>query len=379
MISMAILSGRSNEPLARSIAARLNMPLTPVIIDCYSSGENRVEVLHSVRNRTVFIVQSGYSYDKDSPTPNDYIMETIMLADTCFHSSAKDIVLLMPCLPYCDENNEDAFGEPINIDSIGCTTDLQKWLKESLFNVSPESVDDPILYQQLKEHHERVPKPILRPLTPMTQTNPLKLIAKLLTCTGISKLLTFALPRPQLVGFFDIPVDALPIAPILSFFLKNRGGIENYTIAASDLGLAKNVSQIAKTLNRPFALMHKLPVQDGFSCSGENIQDLNVLLIDEIGKRAFEAAKAFKKRNCSSVSLFVSHAVFISPGTDIPEFLENSSLFNEIILTNSIRVPEYFSKLTNIIVLDLTDYFAEAVKCIINGNSLNEMQNIFLK
>ena len=80
-----------------------------------------------------------------------------------------------------------------------------------------------------------------------------------------------------------------------------------------------------------------------------------------------------------SVNELVSHAVLISPGTDIPEFLENSSLFNEIILTNSIRVPEYFSKLTNIIVLDLTDYFAEAVKCIINGNSLNEMQNIFLK
>ena len=62
MNSIAIISGRSNQELARSIAARLNLDLTPVIIDKYSSGESRVEILHSVRNRIVFIVQSGYSY-----------------------------------------------------------------------------------------------------------------------------------------------------------------------------------------------------------------------------------------------------------------------------------------------------------------------------
>lgn len=372
MNDISIISGRSNEPLARSIASRLNLSLTPVIIDRYSSGESRIELLHSVRNRTVFIVQSGYSYERDGPSPNDYIMETIMLADACFNSSARDIFLLMPCIPYCDEIEGDCFGEPIDIETIECENDLQRWLKETLFHVTPEALDDPNLYKKLKEHHESVPKPFLRPTAPMSLASPLKLVAKLLTCTGISKLLTFAVPRPQLIGFFDIPVDDLQVAPILFSFLEKR--IEEYTIASSDLGLAKNASQIAKSLNRPFTLLHKLPGQDEFSFSGESVEGKNILLIDEIGKRAYDAALTFKMRSCSRISLFVTHFLLDSPTKDTLDFMEHSNLFTEIFITNSIRVPDEISKLSNVHVIDLAEYLAEAIKCIKNGDSLKEMQ-----
>lgn len=380
---ITIISGRSNEPLARSIAARLNLVLTPVIIDRYSSGESRVELLQSVRNQTVFIVQSGYTWKRDGPSPNDYIMETVMLADACFNSSARDIFLLMPCIPYCDEKDENSFGEPVDIESIECENDLQRWLQESLFNVKPEALDDPNLYTKLKEHHENVPKPFMHTIAPMALASPLRLVAKLLTCTGITKLLTFGLPRPQLAGYFDIPVDDLSVSPILSSFLKRRGdGEEEYTIASSDLRLAKNASQIAKSLNRPFTLLHKLPGHEEFSFSGESVKDKNILLIDEIGKRAYEAALSLKMRSCASISLFVTHFLLDSAATDIPEFLENSNLFSEIFITNSIRIPDDISKspaAANVHVIDLADYFSEAVKCITSGDSLKEMQTNFMR
>lgn len=377
MSDISIISGRSNEPLARAIAARLNLSFSPVIFGRYSSGESKIELPHSVRNQTVFIVQSGNTFEKDGPSPNDYIMETIMLADACFNSSARDIFLLMPCIPYCDEKEENCFGEPIDIETIECENDLQRWMKKSLFHVTPEALDDPDIYKKLKEHHESVPKSFLRPIAPMALASPLKLVAKLLTCTGISKLLTFAIPRHQLVGFFDIPVDDLQVAPILFSFRKKR--IEEYTIASSDLGLAKNASQIAKSLNCPFALLHKLPGQEEFSFSGESVESKNILLIDEIGKRAYEAASTFKKRSCSNISLLVTHFLLDSPTKDIPEFLENSNLFTEIFITNSIRVPDEISKLANVHIIDLADYFAEAVKCIKNGDSLKEMQTNLMK
>ena len=383
MAGLAIIAGRSNEGLSRSIAARLNLELTPVIIDCYSSGESRVEILHSVRNQVVFIVQSGYTYEEGSPSPNDYIMETIMLADACFHASAQSIYLLMPCLPYCNSAEENGFGEPIDIESIECGNDLEKWLKESLFNIVPEKVDDPALYEQLKKHHESVPKPIFHPIAPMVQTDPLKLVAKLLTCSGISKLLTFALPRPQLVGYFDIPVDDLSVAPVLSCFLRTKGSTKrstkNYTVATSDLELAKSASHIAKALNFPFTFSSKLPGQDEFYFSGENLEGKDILLVDGIGKQAFEAAEAFKQKSCSSVSLLVVHLLLDSPSSDISYFKDNSNVFDEIFITNSNRIPEEILKCTNVQVVDLAEYFAEAIKCIVNGDSLKELQNNLLK
>lgn len=375
MNGISIISGRSNEPLALSIANRLHLSLIPVSIGHYSSGESRIEILQSVRNQTVFIVQSGYTYEKDGPSPNDLIMETIMLADACFHSSASNIFLLMPCIPYCDEND----GEPIDFEAIECENDLQRWLKESLFNAKPESLDDPNIYKKLREHHESVPKPHIRQISPLSMSSPLKLIAQLLTCTGISKLLTFALPRSQLVGYFDIPVDDLPAAPILFAFLKKRGDMEKYTIGSSDLGMAKSVSQVAKSLSRPFTLLHKLPGQEDFSFSGERVEGKNILLVDDIGRRAYEAALSLKLRSIESISLFVTHFLLDSPAKDVPDFFKNSSLFREIFITNSIRIPDEILKSENVHVIDLADYFSEAIKCIKSGDSLKEMQTNLMR
>ena len=51
-----------------------------------------------------------------------------------------------------------------------------------------------------------------------------KLVADLLTTAGADRLLTMDLHAAQIQGFFNIPVDHLLGAPLLSSFMKERVG-----------------------------------------------------------------------------------------------------------------------------------------------------------
>ena len=72
---MKILSGNSNLPLARSIAAYLEMPLTDASVRRFADEEIFVEIHENVRGEDVFVIQStGYP-------ANDNLMELLVIAD----------------------------------------------------------------------------------------------------------------------------------------------------------------------------------------------------------------------------------------------------------------------------------------------------------
>ena len=57
----------------------------------------------------------------------------------------------------------------------------------------------------------------------MTQSQP-NWFADLITTAGADRVLTMDLHVPQIQGFFNIPVDHLLGAPVLSNYLKDRIG-----------------------------------------------------------------------------------------------------------------------------------------------------------
>ena len=366
MDRVVLISGSSNEPLAIAIASHLNIPLTPTNLSPYPSGESRVDILESIRNQSVYIIQSGYTHEPDSPSPNDHIMQTIMLADACHRASASEIVLLMPCLPYAEEP-EDI--EKIDSDAIECKTELQTFLKQSIFPSSFIPQPQTEFYYELKGKQEKMRS--LNPVDPLpvfTHPDPFKLIASLLQCSGATHLLTFHLPRPQLVGYFDIPVDDLSIVPVLS----NLNNFDKYTIGTSDISLAKQASHIAKSLNLPLILLHLLPSQNHFNINREEVIKKDILLIDEMGCRVFQAAKELKSFSVSSVSLLIIHLNLPDPKNDILK-LQKTTEFDRIFLTNSIRIPEILKSCEHIEIIDLSPFLAEAIECLQLGKSLKKL------
>jgi ribose-phosphate pyrophosphokinase len=87
---MKIMSGNGNLPLARAIAAYLELPLTDASVRRFADEEVFVEIHENVRGEDVFIVQST------SYPANDNLMELLICIDALRRASARRITAVVP-------------------------------------------------------------------------------------------------------------------------------------------------------------------------------------------------------------------------------------------------------------------------------------------
>ena len=85
MRRVKIFSGSSHPLLADAICERLGTSPAECELKKFSNGETSVNILTSIREQDVFIVQSG------SPSINDSVMEMLVMISACKGGSAKSI------------------------------------------------------------------------------------------------------------------------------------------------------------------------------------------------------------------------------------------------------------------------------------------------
>lgn len=91
---MIVLAGNSHPELTNAIIARLGIRAGECSVQNKPNRETIVDIRQSVRNRHVFILQTG---TKDV---NNHIMELLIMIYACKTSSSKSITVVMPYLPY---------------------------------------------------------------------------------------------------------------------------------------------------------------------------------------------------------------------------------------------------------------------------------------
>ncbi len=69
------------------------------------------------------------------------------------------------------------------------------------------------------------------------------------------------LHAPQISGFSRIPVDQLLIMPTMCNYIKDKN-IDNFVIAAPDVGSAKRAEGFARRLDVPMVIMDKRRYRD---------------------------------------------------------------------------------------------------------------------
>src|ERR671915_39648 len=89
-----------------------------------------------------------------------------------------------------------------------------------------------------------------------------KLVANILSASGVDRVLTMDLHKAQIQGFFDIPVDHLFAAPVIIDFLA-RQNFADLTIVAPDAGGAERARAYAKRLGGELAVIDKRRSDDG--------------------------------------------------------------------------------------------------------------------
>ncbi|KAJ1646104.1 ribose-phosphate pyrophosphokinase 1 [Coemansia erecta] len=195
MRNAKLFAGTSHLALAQRVASQLGVELAPVSLRRYTNRETTVDLGCSVRDKDVYILQSG------SMSTNDHLMEALIMVSAAKLASARKITVVMPYFPYSKQSKK----------------------KKRRGAISG------------------------------------KLVASMLTVSGADHVITMDLHASQMSGFFSVPVDNLFSEPTLARWLTEnvlKGAGNEVVVVAKNAGGAKRVTSLADRLGTSFALIH---------------------------------------------------------------------------------------------------------------------------
>jgi ribose-phosphate pyrophosphokinase len=200
-----------------------------------------------------------------------------------------------------------------------------------------------------------------------------KLVANLMAAAGAEKLLGMDFHTHQIQGFFDIPVDHLYAAPVLTSYFRDLR-LENAVVVAPDVGAAKMARGFARRLDASFAIIDKRRpspnVAEVMQVVGE-VEDRPCILVDDMIDTAGtieSVVYALKDRGATEVYAAATHPILSGPAV---ERLCRAPIA-EVVVTNTLFVPEEkrFPKLR---VLSIADLLARAVKYTHSNESVSQL------
>jgi ribose-phosphate pyrophosphokinase len=283
--NIVIFGGSSHPQLTENICTHLGVPSANIELKKFANGETRVEIGDSVRDKDVYIVQSG------GGKVNDHLMELLITLSACKTASARRVTAVLPLFPYSRQSDlpYNKVGAPLarmptkidgetNYTSNSLSRKLNGLSLQKSTGPSRKNTLDSVQSDQSDNEAPGAgavtsnPAPVQASAPPqmavqkgykMWVAQAGTLVADLLTCAGADHVITMDLHDPQYQGFFDIPVDNLYGRHMLKKYIQQQiipkhGGADNCVIVSPDAGGAKRATNIADALGADFALIHKV-------------------------------------------------------------------------------------------------------------------------
>jgi ribose-phosphate pyrophosphokinase len=201
-----------------------------------------------------------------------------------------------------------------------------------------------------------------------------KLVANLVSTAGADRVLAMDFHSHQLQGFFDIPVDHLYGAPVLTAHYRQKQ-LHDPAVVAPDVGSAKMARGFAKRLNASLAIIDKrrpsANVAQVVNVVGE-VEGKDCLIPDDLIDTAgtvCEAAAALKRLGARRVYCSASHALLSGPAI---ARLRDSPI-EELAVTNTIALPEG-KRFERLVVLSVGSLLATAIA---NTHSDKSVSSLF--
>ncbi|EQA35093.1 ribose-phosphate diphosphokinase [Leptospira inadai serovar Lyme str. 10] len=311
MSQLAVFSGSSNRTITEEICKELQIAPGKINLRKFSDGEIAVKIEENVRGRDIFLIQST------SAPANDHLMELLLIMDALRRASANSISVVMPYYGY---GRQDRKVEP------------------------------------------RVPISA-------------RVVADLIEVQGPTRMITMDLHADQIQGFFKVPVDNLHFNPVLVEYFRNKK-IDDLVIVSPDSGGAERARSFGKKVNATLAIIDKrrpkANVSEVMHVIGE-IEGKNCILLDDMIDTAgtiCKAADALLKNGAKSVYCAASHGVLSGESID----RLNSTPFIEVVLSNSIEIPES-KKISKLKTLSVAPLFAAAIQRISTNQSVSDLFN----
>src|SRR6186713_45625 len=201
-----------------------------------------------------------------------------------------------------------------------------------------------------------------------------KLVANVLSASGVDRVLTMDLHKAQIQGFFDIPVDHLFAAPVIIDHLS-RMTFPNLTIVAPDAGGAERARAYAKRLGGELAVIDKRRSDDGtaevMNVVGDVAGRTCVIqddIIDTAGTIA-KAAIALKANGAARVFACAVHGVLSGPAL---ERIDKAPI-EKLIVTNTIPLNGESGRHSKILSLSVAKLLSQAIRSIHDESSVSSL------
>jgi len=307
---LRLFSGSSNPSLSQEVARYLGMDIGPMLRKRFADGELYIQIQESIRGGDVYLIQPCCH------PVNDNLMELLIMIDACRRASARQITAVLPYYGYARADRKTAGRESISA----------------------------------------------------------KLVANLITGAGAQRVLAMDLHSAQIQGYFDIPCDHMYGSPVIIDYLNNKH-LSDLVVVSPDVGGVARARAFAKKLNdAPLAIIDKRRqshnVAEVLNLVGD-VKGKTAVLVDDMIDTAgtiSEGSRLLRKEGARQVYACATHAVFSEPAIN----RLSSGLFEEVIVTNTIPVPDdhQFPQLT---ILSVANLIGEAIWRIHEESSVSSM------
>ncbi len=255
----------------------LEAPLGRAVIGSWRNGETRVKLEENVRGSDVFVIQSM------SDPVNHHLMELLLIIDSLRRASAARITAVIPYFAYAKQEKKTSGREPISA----------------------------------------------------------KLVANLLTTAGADRILTMDLHSPAIEGFFDIPVDHLRAAPILSRHI-NRLKLDDLVIVSPDAGGVARAEDLRGRTGGSLAIISKRHPGPDVTEALEMVGDVDgkpAVLVDDMistGGTLVMAAELLQQRGAGAILSASTHGIFAQ---DALSLIDRSPI-ERLFVTDTLPLPQ---------------------------------------
>lgn len=309
MLSLKLFTGSSNPELCHRVAKELGTDVGDVDVKRFSDGEVDVGFNESVREHDIFLMQSTCY------PVNDHLMELMLMIDCARRASAARVNAVIPYFGYSRQDRQ------------------------------------------------------MRPRVPISA----KVVANMLSAAGVDRVITIDIHAPQIQGFFDVPMDHLRTAALLTEHLSGLA-LQDPAIVSPDAGGVELASTIAMGLAGTMALIDRrrgAPAKAKAMHLVGDVEGKDCILVDDMidtGDTLTEAADLLITNRARSVRAVATHPVLSGSGV---ERLHRSKI-SELIVSDTIPLP-IEKQLDKISVVSVAPLLATAIHNVHTGESVSKL------
>jgi ribose-phosphate pyrophosphokinase len=311
---LMVFSGRANPALSAKIADNLGIELGPITLKTFSNGEVYCRFDESIRGADVFLIQPTCGNPETDVSPNDALMELMLMIDAAKGASAHRVIAVMPWFGYSRQDKKSTGREPISA----------------------------------------------------------RVVAKMLEAAGADRVLTMDLHSGQLQGVFSIPVDHMTALRMLTDYFRHID-LPDLVVVAPDVGRAKLNAKFAEKLGAGLAILTKeRPAHQVAEISNVigDVAGRNALLVDDIIDTAGTlgaAAQAVREGGAKRIFAAATHPVLSGRAFQNLE----AAGFEEVVVTDTIplraNAPEFIR------VLSCSHLLTDSIRRIFTDDSVSEV------